>query len=291
MLPVAGVPMIERVVGHIRDCGIERVVLSMGYRPDAFIDAYPDSRIAGVEVAYAVEDTPLDTAGAIRFAARASGIDDQCVVVNGDVITEIDIAALVAFHTKQGAQATIALTPVEDPSRFGVVPTDEDGRVVAFIEKPPAGEAPTNLINAGIYVLEPSVIEGVAADRRVSIERETFPALVDRGALYALASDRRWIDIGTPAAYIEANLDLGGAAGGGAVVGSGVRVDDGACLHEAVVLDGAVIGRDAVIRRSIVGRRAVIGEGAVVEALSVIGDGAVVPPGARLHGARVPEAV
>jgi mannose-1-phosphate guanylyltransferase len=289
MLPVAGVPMIERVLGHLLLHEIDSVVLSMGYRPDAFIDAYPDGRCAGVALEYAVEPEPLDTAGAIRFAARAAGIDNALVVVNGDVITEIDIGAVVSFHRQRKAMATIALTPVDDPSRFGVVPTDDDGRVVAFIEKPPAGEAPTNLINAGIYVLEPAVIDGIPDGRRVSIERETFPTLVAAGQLFALASDARWIDIGTPAAYIEANLGFAGAAADGAVLGRGVRVDPGACVTGSVVLDEAVIARDAVVRDSIVGRRAVVGEGAVLDGLTVIGDGAVVAPGAQLHGARVPE--
>ena len=123
------------------------------------------------------------------------------MVVNGDVLTDLDVTALVAFHRDRGAEATMALTPVEDPSAFGVVPTDDDGRVVAFIEKPPPGEAPTNLINAGTYVLEPSVLDRIPGGRRVSIERETFPALVDDGRLYALASDADWVDAGTPATY------------------------------------------------------------------------------------------
>ncbi|HZN14705.1 MAG TPA: NDP-sugar synthase [Acidimicrobiales bacterium] len=289
MLPVAGVPMIERVVGHLARHGIDRVVLSMGYRPDAFLDAYPDGRCGGVEVEYAVESEPLDTAGAIRFAARRAGFDDVFVVLNGDVITEIDISAVVKFHASHGASATLALTPVDDPSRFGVVPTDEDGRVVAFIEKPGPGEAPTNLINAGVYVLEPSVIDRIPDGRRVSIERETFPQLVADRSLFALASDATWIDVGTPAAYIEANLTFAGVGPDAAVVGHGVRVDPGACITGSVVLDEAVIAADAVVRDSIIGRRAVIGEGAIVEALSVIGDGAIVPPGAHLTGARLPE--
>jgi mannose-1-phosphate guanylyltransferase len=285
MLPVAGVPMIERVLGHLRHHKIDQVVLSMGYRPDAFIDAYPDGECAGVHVEYAVEPEPFDTAGAIRFAADASGIDDRFVVFNGDVITEIDITALVAFHHDRDALATIALTPVDDPSRFGVVPTDDEGRVLAFIEKPAAAEAPTNLINAGIYVLEPSVLASIPPGRS-SIERDTFPRLSAEGRLYALASEAPWIDIGTPAAYLEANLAM---ADTDVVLGEGVRLDDGARVTGSVVLAGAVIAKDAVVRGSIVGRRAVIGEGAVIDGLSVIGDGAVVPPGARLVGARLPD--
>lgn len=142
MLPIVEEPMIERVVGHLADHGMGDAVLSLGYRPDAFIDAYPDGTIAGVRLTYAVEPSPLDTAGAIRFAAAHAGIDETFVVVNGDVLTDSDLSGLVAFHRERGAEATISLTPVEDPSAFGVVPTDDQGRVEAFIEKPPATRRP-----------------------------------------------------------------------------------------------------------------------------------------------------
>ncbi len=184
MLPIVEQPMIERVLGQLARHGIDEAVLSLGYKPDAFIDAYPEGSVSGVRMTYAVEHDPLDTAGAIRFAADHAGIDETFVAVNGDVLTDIDIGALVDLHRRHGATGTIALTPVEDPSAFGVVPTDEEGRVTAFIEKPPRDEAPTNLINAGIYVLEPSVLASIAPDVRVSIERETFPALVEKGSLY-----------------------------------------------------------------------------------------------------------
>ncbi|MBV8462879.1 MAG: nucleotidyltransferase family protein, partial [Acidimicrobiales bacterium] len=173
MLPVAEQPMIERVLGQLARHGVSEAVLSLGYKPDAFINAYPQGTVGDVRVTYAVEPEPRDTAGAIRFAATQAGIDDTFVAVNGDVLTDIDIGSLVELHRQRAAAATIALTPVEDPSAFGVVPTDEEGRVTAFIEKPPRDEAPTNLINAGIYVLEPSVLDLVAPDVRVSIERET----------------------------------------------------------------------------------------------------------------------
>jgi mannose-1-phosphate guanylyltransferase len=291
--------MIERVLSHLAGHGIDTVVLSLGYRPDAFTDAYPDGLCAGVALTYAVEETPLDTAGAIRFAARAAGIDETFVVVNGDVLTDLDVSGLVAFHRDRGAEATVALTPVEDPSAFGVVPTDEEGRVLAFIEKPPPGEAPTNLINAGTYVLEPSVLGRIPDGRRVSIERETFPALVDDGRLYALGSDAPWVDAGTPATFLAANLRYAsaglprcGAAKSASVVmsvlGEGVTVGPGAVVENSVCFDGATIEAEAEVRSSIVGQRARIGTGAVVTDLSVIGDGVVVRPGAHLRGDRLP---
>src|SRR4051794_38589769 len=209
MLPIVDRPMIEWVVGHLAKHGVDDAVLSLGYGADAFVRAYPDGVCAGLPLHYAVEDEPLDTAGAIRFAALDAGIDERFLVVNSDVISDIDVTALVAFHEKTSAAATIALHAVDDPSRFGVVPTDADGRVTAFVEKPPAGEAPTNRINAGMYVLEPSVVDRIDSGRRVSIERETFPALIADDMLFALDDGGAyWLDTGTPEAYLQAQLDI-----------------------------------------------------------------------------------
>ncbi len=280
MLPIVEQPMIERVLGHLASHGVDEAVLSLGYRPDAFINAYPGGSIAGVRLSYAVEPTPLDTAGAIRFAAGHAGIDDTFVVVNGDVLTDLDITGLIAFHRGHGSEATISLTPVEDPSAFGVVPTDADGRVEAFIEKPPRDEAPTNLINAGTYVLEPGVLDRIPAGRRVSIERETFPALAEARSLYALGSDAYWLDTGTPDTYLRAHLDLllgrrsGPPAPGASVDGS---------LGQGVWRIGAVDVRSTAVIDSLVGAGAVIEAGAVVER-SVIGHGAVVEEGTSVIG-------
>jgi mannose-1-phosphate guanylyltransferase len=289
MLPVGNRPMIEHVVGHLAGHGIDDVVLSLGFAPDAFLDAYPDGTVAGVRVRYAVEDTPLDTAGAIAFAAGRAGVDGTFVVVNGDVLTDLDVGALVAFHRSHPARATIHLTPVEDPSRFGVVPTDGDGRVEAFIEKPTPGQAPTNLINAGTYVLEASVLDRIPAGRPVSIERETFPALVGDGTLYAMASPARWLDAGTPATYLEANLRFAGATHPAA------RVSPAATVTASVVGPGATVGPDAAVTGSVllagasVGAGADVGPGATVRALSVLGDRVSVPAGAVVTAARVPD--
>ncbi|HET6963384.1 MAG TPA: NDP-sugar synthase [Acidimicrobiales bacterium] len=294
MLPVGGRPMIERVLEWLAGHGVDEAVLSLGYRPDAFLEAYPEGEACGIRLRYAVEESPLDTAGAIRFAATEDGVDATFVVVNGDVLTDIDVTALVAFHRDRRAEATIALTPVEDPSAFGVVPTDEDGRVLAFIEKPPAGQAPTNLINAGTYVLEPSVLERIPGGRRVSIERETFPALVAEGRLYALGSASRWLDAGTPATYLAANLAYapsGPAADHVAcsIVGEDVTIRSGAVVERSVLMDGAVIGAGAVVQDSIVGAGASVGDGARIRNLSVLGDGYVVEAGAELTEARLPK--
>lgn len=305
MLPVGHRPMIERVLEHLCDHGVERAVLSLGYRPDAFQDAYPDGRCAGVALHYAIESEPLDTAGAIRFAAIDGGVTERFLVVNGDVLTDLDIAALVAFHEASGAEGTIALHAVEDPSAFGVVPTEADGRVTAFIEKPPRHQAPTNRINAGTYVLEPSVLDRIAPGGPVNVERVTFPAMVADRTLFALDGDAYWIDAGTPTTYLAANLDLLNGRRSResgihpeahidgevvtSVVGSGAHVGLGATVENSVVFPGARIDSGAQVRDAIIGTRASIGSGAVLEAGTVVGDEAIVPPGAVLRGGRIPD--
>ncbi len=294
MLPIVEQPMIERVLGHLAYHGVDQAVLSLGYLPDAFMDAYPEGTAAGVRLSYAVEPEPLDTAGAVRFAADAAGIRDTFVVVNGDVLTDMDVSALVAFHRDRRAEGTIALHPVADPSAFGVVPTDERGRVTAFVEKPLREEAPTNLINAGTYVLEPSFLQRVPAGRRVSIERETFPAMVRDASLYAAADEAYWLDTGTPAAYLQAHRDLvegrrgdppvAGArrqAGGLWVAGSPVVAGKvvGACF----VADGATVEEGARIEDSVLGPGSVVEEGATVRG-SVLLAGARVAAGSTVEG-------
>jgi mannose-1-phosphate guanylyltransferase len=311
MLPVVDRPMIEWVVEGLVGAGVDEVVLSLGYLPDAFVAAYPDDRCAGAKLRYAVEPEPLDTAGAIRFAARYGGLgrsDDPFLVVNGDVVADLDIGALVDLHRRSAAEATIALTRVDDPSRYGVVPITGEGRVEAFIEKPPVDAAPTNWINAGTYVLDPAVLERIPEGRRVSIERETFPALVDEGRLFARQDGAYWIDAGTPGTYLQLQLDLlarraGGSAAGyvdpsarleaGARVATSVvmaraRIGAGAELECAVILPGAHVGEGACLRRSIVGEGARIGSGAVLRDLTVVGDGEEVADGAVLDGVRTP---
>lgn len=298
MLPVGGQPMIERVLAHLARFGVDQAILSLGYRPDAFLAAYPDGDCQGVRLTYAVEDEPLDTAGAIAFAATEAGIDETFVVVNGDVLTELDVACLVRFHEERGAMATIALTPVDDPSTFGVVPADDSGRVTAFVEKP-QGDPPTNLINAGTYVFEPAVLDYIPRGRRVSVERETFPALVGRSGLYAMASPAGWLDAGTPASYLAANLAYQGFVGEGAVVdpsaqvtasvvGRGAHVGPGAKVDGSLLLDAARVGAGATIVDSIVGERCQVGDGSLVECLSVLGDGYTLAGGATVSGVRRP---
>lgn len=307
MLPIVGIPMIERVVAGLGSHGVTEAVLSLGYRPDAFIDAYPDGICAGVVLHYAVEPEPLDTAGAVRFAAESAQIDDTFIVVNGDVLTDLNVTELWNFHKSHGAEGTIALTPVDDPSRYGVVPIDDDGRVIAFVEKPAPGTAPTNWINAGTYVLEPSILDRIDSDRRVSIERETFPSVVADGGLFALHSDAYWIDAGTPATYLRAQLDLidghrssesglnpsaevdSSATVENSILGADVVIGNGAVIRNSVLMNNVTIGPGVHILDSIVADRVWVGPDSVIRELSVIGAGLQVAARSEFSSTRLPE--
>ncbi len=308
MLPVIDRPMLEHVIGGLARHGVDEVVLSLGYKEDVFREAYPNSECAGVRLTYAVEPEPLDTAGAVRFAAEAAGIDETFIVINGDVFTDLDVMSVWNRHHEIGAEATIALTPVDDPSRYGVVPTDPDGKVLGFVEKPPVGEAPTNWINAGTYVLEPSVLQRIEPGRKVSIERETFPAIVADGGLWAVQSEAYWVDAGTPETYIQVQLDLLDGVRGAAVdgVAADASIDPSAVIERSVIMSGAavaanavirgsivsmdaVIGKDTLIEGSILGPRAVVGAGAKLTELTMLGDSARVDDNASLAGAKIPE--
>jgi mannose-1-phosphate guanylyltransferase len=289
-----GVPMIERVLVKLASHGLDQAVLSLGYLPDAFVEAYPENRAAGVELTYAVEPEPLDTAGAVRFAATFAGIDETFVVVNGDVLTDLDLSGLVAFHREREAEGTVALHPVDDPSAFGVVPTDREGKVTAFVEKPPRDEAPTNQINAGTYVLECSVLDRIPEGGRVSIEREIFPAMVRDGRLFARSDDGYWLDTGTPSAYLQANFDYVNGRRGPVVTpdltdrGRGVLAEDGQraegeVVGPSVLLAGCVIEAGARVERCVLGRGCVVAARAVVSD-SVLMDGCHVAADAKVAG-------
>jgi len=274
MLPVGHVPIIERLVANLGRSGVSDVTFALGFKPEPFIEAFPTGECAGVALHYAVEPSPLDTAGAIRFAAEAAGIDETFVVVNGDVLTDLDVAQLVRFHRDRGAEATLHLIPVADPSSYGVVGLDADGRVAQFVEKPAPGTAPSNLVNAGTYILEPSVLQRIPSGEKVSIERVTFPAVAAARGLFGLATDDYWIDTGQPEYYLQANLDV---LSGMRRHDSAVSVHEAAHVHETAVIDdaligpGATVGRHAVVRRSVVLPGAAIDDGATVSDSMVMG--------------------
>ena len=302
LLPIANQPHLERQLAWLASHDVDEVVLSMGYLPDAFHghfahDGSGDDVFGDVVVRYAVEGEPLGTAGAIRFAAE--GIDERFIVCNGDVLTSLDLGAMVRFHDEQGAEATISLTQVQDPSAFGVVPTQADGRVIAFVEKPAPGKAPSNWINAGTYVLEPEFLKRIPRRLSVSVERETFPRmLAEPGLLFGYRSDAYWLDIGTPGKYLEAHTDaLAGRlsdppAPGAREVESGVWIQGEASIEPDARVDAPVlIGDGARIEAGARVRASVLGTAAVVESRAEL-DGAVLHAGARVsHGGSVRDSV
>jgi mannose-1-phosphate guanylyltransferase len=315
MLPTAGVPFTAHQLARARDAGVGHVVLATSYRAEVFEQYFGDGSAFGLELTYVTETEPLGTGGGIRNVADhlRSGPDEPVLIFNGDVLSGVDLRAQVESHRSSGAEVTLHLVEVEDPRAFGVVPTDGDGRVTAFLEKTP--DPPTNRINAGCYVFNRRVIDAIPAGRPVSVERETFPGLLSGGALVqGFVDSSYWLDLGTPAAFVQGSCDLvrglitssalPGATGeallldgaevasdavvtGGTTLGRDVFVGAGASITHSVVFDGARISAGAVVADSIVGRGAVVGPGCELSGV-VLGDG--VRLGARNElraGARV----
>jgi mannose-1-phosphate guanylyltransferase len=301
MLPILGAPFLEHQLRALGRHGVDAVTFACGFLPDEIRSYFGDGERVGMSLTYALEPAPLDTAGAIAFAAREFGLtDERLLVCNGDVLTDLDITKLVAEHDRLGSTATIALTPVEDPTRYGLVRTSEQHEVLAFLEKPTLEQAGDDRsINAGTYVLEPAVFDLVPEGARVNIEREVFPKLVGQG-LHAITYEGYWNDIGTFESYRRANRDaaLGRISGirasrdlphwidpdakvasgaqleGSCILLAGSVVEDGAYVSGSVVLERAHIGREATVEQSIVG------EGARVEPATTVREAVVAPAGA-----------
>jgi mannose-1-phosphate guanylyltransferase len=282
-------PFLAYVVEWLAAHGVTEIVLACGFLPDVLRTELGEHEHEGVRLTYVVEPEPRGTAGAIRFAADALGeaLEDRFLALNGDVLSDLDLTALVRSHEERGARASIALYGVEDSSHYGLVTTDPDGAVLEFREK--TGEAAPGAINAGAYVLDRSVLELVPPGEPVSIEHDVFPRLVGDG-LHALALDGYWMDFGTPDRYLQATWDIleGRVAtrvrptasgvfvhpsaeiapdaeiGPRAVVGAGCRVGAGATVAGSVLLAGSEVGAGARVGDSILAPRAAAEAGAVL---------------------------
>ena len=244
---------------------IDEVILSLNYQPHRIEEVFGDGRDVGIKLRYVVEPTPLGTAGAVRYAAQ--GVRDTLVVFNGDVLTQVDLRRLIDFHRSRGARATIVLTPVDNPTAYGLVETDSASNIVRFLEKPKPEEITCNTINAGIYVLEPDTFDRIPPDVAWSIERSFFPSFIERGERF-LASVYRdyWIDIGTPEKYMQVHRDIMdgrysmppfNGQPGLAWVAPTARVDDRARLEGPLFVDegcvvkaGARLGPYTVLSRN-----------------------------------------
>src|SRR5215510_11218568 len=249
VVPVANSPFLLFQIDLMRSAGISEIILSLSYQPRKIEDLLKDGSDYGVWIRYAVEGTPLGTGGAFKNAEEH--IDSTAVVFNGDVLTNIDLADVVAHHRKKGAVATIVLTPVENPSAYGLVETNPDGWIQRFIEKPGPDEITCNTINAGIYVLEPAVLKYMPKGEPYSFERGLFPTLLEqKESVLSFVLDKYWIDIGTPQKYLEVHLDIlshkfvspriGKSALDRAMLPPGTAVDDKSIVGHDVVIRGGV---------------------------------------------------
>ncbi len=315
LLPTAGVPFLAHQLARAADSGVGRIIMATAYRSEMFADVFGDGSQFGLEIVYVDEAEPLGTGGGIRNAAASlrSGPDDPVVVLNGDVLSGHDIGAQIDLHRKADAAVTLHLVQVPDPSRFGCVPTDLDGRVTAFLEKTP--EPMTNQINAGCYVFTRRYIDAMPGGRVLSVERETFPGMIEAGeTVMGYVESAYWLDVGTPEAFVRGSCDLvlgeltsaalPGACGevlllpgaiadpsavltGGTAVGAGTTVGARAAVDGSVLFDGVTVGSGATVRASVVGAGARIGDGAVLDRV-VIGAGAEIGGGNELcRGMRV----
>lgn len=311
-------PFIVHMLDWLKGHGVDDVIMSCGFLPDQIEAELGDGSSLGLSLRFVTEPEPRGTAGALKYAEEF--LQDRFLMLNGDVLTDIDLGAQMAQHERTGATGTLALVPVADPSAYGLVRLHEDASVKGFLEKPRPEEIDTNLISAGAYVLERSVLDMIEPDRNVSIEREIWPALVGDG-LYGYAAEHAyWMDIGTPDRYLRGTFDIlegrvhtdvlerlgesrvhiaddavvEGTVIAPALIESGAHVSPGAYVGSlAVVGRGAQIGPDAVVERAIVLDGAVIGEGAQVRdcvvapgahvgARTVVGGEAMIGDGARV---------
>ncbi len=306
MLPTAGVPFLAHLLSRIRAAGVRRAVLGTSYLAETFAEHFGDGSELGLELVYVTEHEPLGTGGGIRNVAGHLSAK-HVLVFNGDVLAGTDLRAVVDTHRRTEADVTLHLVRVPDPRAFGCVPTDADGRVLAFLEKTP--DPPTDQINAGCYVFRRDVIDTIPTGRPVSVERETFPGLLESGARVSGHVDAAyWRDMGTPADLVHGSADLvrgrapsaalpgptgeallldgaqvEGVVDGGSTVGRGARVGTGARVRGSILFDGAVVGPDAVVQHSVVGAGAVVEAGAVVVD-AVLGDRVRVTAGVELRG-------
>jgi mannose-1-phosphate guanylyltransferase len=291
---------------------VDEVILSCGFMSDE-VKAVLGDIYDGMRLRHVTEEEPLGTAGPVRLAYDEGLLEERLLVLNGDVLTDIDLTAELEQHARTGARVTLALYPVDDTSSYGVVPTADDGQVTEFIEKG-GGEAPTNRINAGAYVIEREAIESIPAGRAASFEREVFPSLIGSG-LYGYDAAGYWIDIGTPERYLEATWDLlagrvqstlpprdetgslvyencllsGAHVGPQSVLGRHCSVGTDARVERSVLQERVHVGADAIVVESVlaegvrVGERAQVGPRAVVGARAVIPPDTIVPEGARIQ--------
>ncbi len=273
LVPVLNRPFLEYVLCRLKEHGIDEVILAISHLALPIESCFGDGSRMGMKISYIPENSPMGTAGAIKNAAGM--ITDTFFVLNGDIFSDLDYSAMLAVHQQKKADATIALTPVDNPSQYGLIETDRYGRVVRFLEKPAPEEITTNMINAGTYVLEPGVLSRIPPAEEYSVERQLFPSMLEDGdAVYAFQSSGYWIDIGNPEKYSQLNFDLLSGKGGqhgfnsghDIVIGRGSRIHPTARLEGPLLVgDNCNIGKEVVITGpSVIGSECRIGDSATI---------------------------
>lgn len=287
MIPMMGRPLLERTFARLSQCGARDVVLSACYKPSGTIRYFEDGSRFDLDMTYVLEEEPLGTGGAIGNARQH--LDDSFFVFNADILCDIDLADMLAFHRKRGADVTIAATWVEDPTAYGTISYDEGGRITKFKEKPAPHEVDSHYINAGIYLFEPDMLDYIPAGRPVSVEREVFPALLADGRHLAVYRDTGyWMDIGTPQKYVQAHRDIFSGECG---IDEADFAQDGRHVADSAWVDTSVLAEAPVF----VGRDAYVGHGTIMGGGVCVGDGVLVGRDCYLEdailwpGARVPD--
>jgi mannose-1-phosphate guanylyltransferase len=268
MVPVLGRPFLEHVLIYLSKHGIKELVLAMGYLPDPIQKGLGDGSRLGVRLIYSVEKTPMGTAGAVKNAEVY--LDEPFVVLNGDVLTDINLTDMMAKHQAAGPKVSIALTPVDNPTVYGVVETDSTNRVLRFVEKPGWDKVTTNMINAGVYIVEPGVLNFIPANTPFMFEHHLFPYLLDNNyPIIAYPSRDYWIDIGTPKKYLQAHHDLLLKSGRSGIItedvnnrlDTGVRVEGPVMVGKECVIENGV----QIIGPAVIGPYCTIGKGSLID--------------------------
>ena len=297
LVPLLNRPAIEYLFDWLERSGFERVVLAIGRDNDDLAAAYPPGRRGSMEFALVQERERLESGGAIRHAVHAAGIEGRFAVLNGDVFVDFEFAGMLEAHTAVGARLSQYLYPVSEPWRFGVAAVDRNSMITGFVEKPARGEEPGNLINAGVWLFEPDLLDAYPTGA-VRVEETLFPSLVARGQpVLGYTAPGTWADIGTPPAYLALSRELVAQRGNSvvdersqvapdasilqSVVGPDGRIGAGVSVVDSLLWEGVVVGEEATIAGSILADGVVVGEGAILEGV-VAGSGAVIAPGARL---------
>jgi mannose-1-phosphate guanylyltransferase len=292
MVPILNKPFMEYTIAYLKQFGVEDIILTLSYLPEVIQDYFGDGRKFGVRLTYCVEKEPMGTAGAVKNAEQY--LDSTFIVLNGDIFTDLDIADMLACHQGKGARATISLSWVDNPAAFGVVETDKDQRVRQFIEKPPPGGETTNWINAGIYILEPEVLQYVPSHSHYMFEKGLFPLLLKMGkAVYGYPFSGYWLDMGNPAKYLSLNCDILLSKTGNPLIhdaGNGIYCAGDATIHpSARIVAPAIIGNRCDIRQGVhikgpvvIGADCHLEEGASIEN-AVLWDKVSIGANARLH--------